>query len=35
MIGDCINESAPWLLGIGGFLGVILGISIRYIQKRK
>lgn len=34
-LGECINEIAPWLISGGGLLGVVLGVSTRYLQKHK
>lgn len=31
--GQLINDAAPWLLGIGGLLGLVLGLSVLYLRR--
>lgn len=33
-IGAWINGLAPWLIGIGGMLGMILSVGLLYLRRR-
>lgn len=35
MLGNCIDQAAPWLLGIGGVLGMCVGIGLSYLHTHK
>lgn len=34
-LGHAINLTAPWLLGVGGVLGLVLILGLLYLKKHQ